>query len=113
VGGWDATRWLDTSTFQARWLIARRALQNFAANPDQPIPAADRPPSDPSKLVDSALAWWGSPDVSSHTRSALLAYSQTTMAAAVADPERQKAFPVMVYNALRHLAASCPEMQTA
>ena len=113
VGGWDATRWLDTSTFQARWLIARRALQNFAANPDQPIPAADRPPSDPSKLVDSALAWWGSPDVSSHTRNALLAYSQTTMAAAVADPQRQKAFPVMVYNALRHLAASCPEMQTA
>ena len=113
VGGWDATRWLDTSTFQARWLIARRALQDFAFNPDQPIPPGDRPPADPVKLVDLALGWWGSPPVSTHTRNALLAYAQTTMAAAVADPDRQKTFPVMVYSALRHLVAASPEMQTA
>jgi uncharacterized protein (DUF1800 family) len=113
VAGWDPSRWLDTSTFRARWLIARRSLQAFAANPSHPIPAGDRPPGDPVKLVDLALAWWGSPAVSPHTRNALLAYAQTTMGAAIADPTRQQTFPVMVYNALRHLVASCPEMQTA
>ena len=35
------------------------------------------------------------------------------MAAAIADDDRQKSFPVMAYNALRHLAAVSPEMQTA
>ena len=33
VSGWDETRWLDTSTFRARWLIARRALQKHAIEP--------------------------------------------------------------------------------
>ena len=31
----------------------------------------------------------------------------------IADDGRQKAFPVMAYNGLRHLAAVSPEMQTA
>jgi hypothetical protein len=93
-------------------LIARRALQDHASDPNHTKPA-DRPPGDPAKLVELALAWWGSPAVSDHTRNALLAYAQTTMAAAVADPARQKTFPVMAYNALRHLAACAPEMQTA
>jgi uncharacterized protein (DUF1800 family) len=112
VAGWDQSLWLDTSTFRARWLIARRALQVHAANPDTAIPA-DRPPGDPVKLVDMALGCWGSPEVSSNTRSALLAFAEKTMGAAIADPDRQRTFPVMVYNALRHLAAVCPEMQTA
>jgi uncharacterized protein (DUF1800 family) len=112
VSGWDETRWLDTSTFRARWLIARRALQKHASNPDHTT-AAQRPPSDPVKLVDQALGWWGSLEVSPHTRDAMLAYAQQTMAAAVADQDRQKTFPVMTYNALRHLAAVSPEMQTA
>jgi len=112
VAGWDETRWLDTSTFRARWLIARRALQKHATNPDHTKPS-ERPPSDPVKLVDRALGWWGSLEVSQNTRNALLDYAQTTMAAAVADEDRQKSFPVMAYNALRHLAAVSPEMQTA
>ena len=112
VAGWDETRWLDTSTFRARWLIARRALQKHASNPDHTKPA-DRPPADPVKLVDRALGWWGSLQVSPNTRKAMLDYAQKTMAAAVADEDRQKSFPVMTYNALRHLAAVSPEMQTA
>ena len=35
------------------------------------------------------------------------------MAAAIADEGRQRAFPMMTYNALRHLVAVSPEMQTA
>jgi uncharacterized protein (DUF1800 family) len=112
VAGWDEARWLDTSTFRARWLLARRALQEHAANPDHAIPA-DRPPGDPVKLVDLALGWWGSLEVSAQTRNALLAYAEKTMGAAIADENRLKTFPVMAYNALRHLAAVSPEMQTA
>ena len=112
VSGWDESRWLDTSTFRARWLIARRALQKHALNPDHTAPS-DRPPADPAKLVDRALGWWGSLQVSSQTRQALMDYAGKTMDAAIADENRQKAFPVMAYNGLRHLAAVSPEMQTA
>jgi uncharacterized protein (DUF1800 family) len=112
VAGWDETRWLDTSTFRARWLIARRALQKHSFNPDHVAPA-DRPPADPTKLVDRALGWWGGLRVSQATRAALTEYAGKTMAAAIADDGRQRAFPVMAYNGLRHLAAVSPEMQTA
>ena len=44
---------------------------------------------------------------------ALLAYARKVMGAAVADDERLKAFPPMTLNALRHLVAVSPEMQTA
>jgi hypothetical protein len=112
VAGWNDDRWLDTSTFRARWLIARRALEKHAFSPDHVAPA-DRPPADPVKLVDKALGWWGGLRVSTQTRGALLDYAQKAMAAAIADEGRQRAFPVMTYNGLRHLAAVCPEMQTA
>jgi uncharacterized protein (DUF1800 family) len=112
VSGWNDDRWLDTSTFRARWLIARRALERHAFSPDHAA-AADRPPADPAKLVDKALAWWAGLRVSSATRGALLDYAQKAMGAAIADEGRQRAFPVMTYNGLRHLAAVSPEMQTA
>ncbi len=99
VMGWVQDSWLNTSTFQARWMIARQALQNDALNPDD-TPSHERPPSDPSALVDWALGWWGNPSVSTQTRGALLSYAQTTMAAAIADPDRMKTFPIMTYNAL-------------
>jgi hypothetical protein len=51
--------------------------------------------------------------LSDHTRKALLAYAEKTMAAAIADDDRQRSFPMMTYNALRHLVAVSPEMQTA
>jgi uncharacterized protein (DUF1800 family) len=112
VSGWKDDRWLDTSTFRARWLIAGRALQKHAFNAEHAGPG-DRPPADPALLVEKALGWWGGLRVSDHTRGALLAYAQKTMAAAVADDGRQKSFPLMTYNALRHLVAVSPEMQTA
>jgi uncharacterized protein (DUF1800 family) len=112
VSGWDETRWLDTSTFRARWLIARRALQKHATNPDH-ARRSERPPADPNVLVNRALGWWNSLRVSQQTQKALLDYASQTIAAAVADEDRQKTFPLMTYNALRHLVAVSPEMQTA
>ena len=35
------------------------------------------------------------------------------MGAAVADDDRQRKFPPMTLNALRHLVAASPEMQTS
>jgi uncharacterized protein (DUF1800 family) len=112
VSGWNDDRWLDTSRFRARWLIARRALERHAFNAEHASPK-DRPPSDPVKLVDEAVAFWGGVRLSDHTRKALLAYAEKTMAAAIADDDRQRSFPTMTYNALRHLVAVSPEMQTA
>ena len=34
VSGWNDDRWLDTSTFHARWSIAERVLRKHAYNPD-------------------------------------------------------------------------------
>ena len=69
-------------------------------------------PSDPAKLVDRAVSFWGI-QVSDTTRRALLTYAQKAMGAAVADDDRQRKFPPMTLNALRHLVAASPEMQTA
>ena len=47
------------------------------------------------------------------TRGALLAYARKVMGAAIADNGRLKSVPPMTLNALRHLIAVSPEMQTA
>jgi hypothetical protein len=110
VSGWNDNRWLDTSTFQARWRMAERVLRRHAYNPDHTKRGAL--PSDPVKLVNRAVSFWGVP-ISDATRRSLLAYAQKAMGAAVADEDRQRAFPPMTLNALRHLVAASPEMQTA
>ena len=56
VGGWDYTRWLDTATFRARWFIA--ALVQGSSTPTDS-------PSDPAKLVQRVVQFWGFPTVSS------------------------------------------------
>ena len=112
VSGWNDTRWLDTSTFRARWHIAGRVLKQHALHPENDVKKVDVP-KEPDKLVDKALEFWGNPRVSPETRGVLLRLAQKAMAAAVADDYRQKAFPLMTLNALRHLVATSPEMQTA
>jgi uncharacterized protein (DUF1800 family) len=111
VSGWNDSRWLDTSTFRARWHLAGRVLRKHALHPERDAKA--NLPRDPDKLVDKALEFWGNPPVSAETRGMLLRYAQKVMAAAVADDYRQKVFPPMTLNALRHLIAASPEMQTA
>jgi uncharacterized protein (DUF1800 family) len=111
VSGWNDERWLDTSTFRARWALAGRVLQKHALHPEHTRRGVV--PEDPDKLVDKALAFWGGLAVSKTTREALLSYAQKTMGAAIADEGRLKAFPPMTLNALRHLVAVSPEMQSA
>ena len=111
VSGWNDERWLDTSTFRARWLLAGRVLRKHALHPDHV--RRGEVPVEPEKLVDRAIEFWGSPAMSDATRAALLAYARKTMGAAIADDGRLKSFPPMTLNALRHLVAVAPEMQTA
>ena len=87
------------------------SLQKHAFNPDhtkrgeraRPIPRSSS--TGPSRS--------GASQISDATRRSLLTYAQKTMAAAVADDDRQRKFPPMTLNALRHLVAASPEMQTA
>ena len=110
VSGWNDARWLDTSTFQARWDLAGRVLRKHAYHPDHVKRGAL--PIEPAKLVDKAVSFWGV-QVSDATRRSLLTYAQKAMGAAIADEHRQRKFPPMTLNALRHLVAASPEMQTA
>jgi uncharacterized protein (DUF1800 family) len=96
VAGWNHDRWLDTSTFQARWDLASRVLRKHAMHPEHT--KRGQLPEDPERLVQRALAFWGNLQVTPATKQALLAYSQKAMGAAIA---------------VRHLVAVSPEMQSA
>ena len=70
-------------------------------------------PSDPAKLVDRAVSFWGIDVSDRHARRRSSATPTKAMGAAVADDDRQRKFPPMTLNALRHLVAASPEMQTS
>ena len=96
VGGWDYTRWLDTSRWRARWFIAA-LVQGTTA------PTATS--TDPVELVQSAIQFWGSPTISSTTQSLLVGFAKAQL--------RRNASPGDVETALRRLVASSPDLQTA
>jgi len=96
VGGWDDTRWLDTATFRARWIMAAHA-QDSATPPDSP--------SDPAKLLDRALAFWGSPTITPTTQGLLKAFAAAQL--------KRKIDAGNVETALRRLIATSPDLQTA
>src|SRR5262245_38778971 len=66
VGGWDDSRWLDTSTFRARWIMAAHA-QDASTPTDSP--------SDPAKLLERALKFWGSPTITPTTQALLKSFA--------------------------------------
>jgi uncharacterized protein (DUF1800 family) len=95
VAGWRNHRPLDTGTYRARWFIA--ALVQGAAQP------ADAP-SDPTKLLERALGFWGSPTLSAPTRTSLTEFARKQLA-------HHRA--AMVETALRRLVATSPDLHTA
>lgn len=107
VGGWDDTRWLDTATWRGRWWIVQYVLRPYALDPGK---AAQ--PADPQQLVAGALAFWRNPALGDGTQNALLAFAKNALADANASWKR-KQYPVMAQNALRHLVAVSPELQSA
>ncbi len=108
VAGWDDSRWLDTATWRGRWWIAQYVLRPFALDPGK---AAQ--PYDAAKLLESALAFWNHPALTSSTRAALRAFADSALADARDAAWKRKQYAVMTQNALRQLIAVSPEFQTA
>jgi uncharacterized protein (DUF1800 family) len=108
VGGWG-NRWLDTATFQGRWIGAARILQDRTVNPNHP-PKDE--PTDAADLMTQALAFWRNPTLSPGTLRVLNEFANRSIGSATADWE-QKAYPALAENALRQLIASSPDLQTA
>jgi hypothetical protein len=106
VAGWQDDRWLDTASFLARWNLAGRVLRPVV------LETSDKAPLNADKLIDRALAFWGRPELSPPTRRALKSFARR----AVADADRnwkKTQYPPLIENALRHLIAISPDMQTS
>jgi uncharacterized protein (DUF1800 family) len=106
VSGWNDERWLDTATFVARWQIAGRVVRPLVLDTK-----TDQAPLDADKLVERALAFWGHPTLSAATRRSLHAFAKAALGTAKAS-WKQKQYPVLTENALRHLIAASPDLQT-
>jgi uncharacterized protein (DUF1800 family) len=106
VAGWDDDRWLDTASFLARWNIAGRVLRPAV------LETSHKGPLDPDKLVERALEFWGTPPLTSTTYRALKSFA--ARAVGDADQRWKKAqYPALIENALRHLIAISPDLQTS
>jgi uncharacterized protein (DUF1800 family) len=111
VAGWEASRWLNTGTWLARFNLAAQMIdEKHVAKPS----SGKKPvPSGPRALTKQALAFWGEPTVSRATHGALLSYAKAAAVdAATADWEREQ-FPQLALNALRALVVATPDYQTS
>ncbi|MGD0980586.1 MAG: DUF1800 domain-containing protein [Solirubrobacteraceae bacterium] len=108
VSGWDATRWLNTGTWQARFnLTAEMIGQQRALDPSKVKVTAD-----PKRMTKQAIDFWGKPTISTPGRQALTAYAQAAAVdSATATWEREQ-YPVLTLNALRALVVVTPDYQT-
>jgi uncharacterized protein (DUF1800 family) len=106
VAGWNDDRWLDTSSYLARWDIAGRVTRPAV------LEGKDKAPYDAEKLVDRALRFWGYPAISPKTRRVLLSYTKRAMRTANQEWKR-KSYPPLIENSLRHLIAMSPDLQTS
>jgi uncharacterized protein (DUF1800 family) len=97
VGGWDDSRWLDTSTFRARWFIAALAQNDAGAPADSP--------ADPPKLVGRASDFWGAPTLTPTTRTLLEKFAAAQL--------KRKIDAGSVETALRRLIVTSPDFQTS
>jgi uncharacterized protein (DUF1800 family) len=106
VAGWDDTRWLDTATFRGRWIGVQQLLHGRTLDPAK-SDVADAP-----TVLARALRFWDEPALSEATHTALLRFAHTALADA-REPWKKKQYPALVENALRHLIAVSPDMQTS
>ncbi len=108
VSGWDATRWLNTGTWLARFNLTAELIGDSRVLD----PAKDKVASDPNAMTQQAIDFWGGPTISAATAGALASYARSAaIDAATASWERQQ-YPVLAVNALRALVVASPEYQT-
>ena len=105
VAGWDATRWLNTDTWLARFNLTAEVIK-----PSRTLdPAKARVKADPVSLTKAAIDFWGAPTLSADTVRALHTYARAAAVdAATASWERDQ-YPVLALNALRALVVASPD----
>ena len=113
VSGWDFTRWLDTSTAKARWEMASYVTAKSYPNPwpgkGEPTYSATE---DPTAALESALAYWANPILSSESEQCIAAFAKSVLKEPMAKWERSPN-RAMRQNALRMLIATSPDMQVS
>ncbi len=110
VAGWDDEKWLDTSTWRARWETANYVITPYTLN-DAEWDAYD-PAETPEAALNSALAFWGNPQLTSDGRAALLSFATTCLPTPMANWQ-QRPYRAMRQNALRQLLPLSPDLQTS
>jgi uncharacterized protein (DUF1800 family) len=106
VAGWDDSRWLDTATYRARWMIASQAIEKRALKPDKA-----KLPDDAAKLLARAEGFLGQPVLTGQTHSELKRFARRALGDANAKWKKEQ-YPALIENALRQLMASSPDLQT-
>lgn len=109
VAGWDDGRWLDTSSFRARWNLVTTATRPYLLTKTS---APSGEPVTPAAILGRALDFWGRPTISQQVKDALLGVAMRSLADADTGTKRT-AYPVLAENALRQLIAVSPDFQTA
>ena len=106
VAGWDATQWLNTDTWLARFNLVAEMIK--PARVLQPGKA--KVTADPAAMTREAIAFWGKPTLSAPTQRALRSYASSALDTATATWERQQ-YPALTVNALRALVTVAPDYQ--
>lgn len=114
VSGWDFTRWLDTSTARARWEMATYTTAKSYADP---WPPEGQPPysdtEEPAAAMQSALAYWGNPLLSTETSHVIAEFAQSCLQGLATAGWQQSPYRAIRQNALRMLIATSPDMQVS
>ena len=107
VSGWKDQAWLDTSTLFNRWRLVYDGLDGLHEQSDGSYDLTETP----QEALNKAIAFWGGPAIRPDTHSILMG-----VAASAVNPlstgntaRNQRA---QRQNALRHLIASSPDLQT-
>ncbi len=110
VAGWEASRWLNTGTWLARFNLAAQMIDERRAL--KPSAGKSTVSKDPHTLTNQALAFWGGPTVSPATRRALESYARSAAVEAATEPWEREQYPLLALNALRALVVVAPDYQT-
>ena len=107
VSGWNDQAWLDTATLRGRWDIVYDVINQELVDPGKPYDAAETV----AQALAKALDFWGNPTITPETRAELERFAAAAIPAQTAtwDQARLRA---MRQNALRHLIAASPDLQT-
>ncbi|MDQ8043422.1 MAG: DUF1800 family protein [Solirubrobacteraceae bacterium] len=104
VSGWNERAWLNTTTYEGRWYAA----QYFVNDGD--VPTYEGSTETPQQAVDAALAFWGTPVLSSDHRAMLLQHATDAMKTNLwSDAARR----TLRQQTLRMLVVAAPDFQVS